>query len=193
MRDVEDDIPEENTSTSSARMGRATAKQIPGSKALKASPISVDEAPDGPKTHQVKELLLCLRPIRDGEEKVDPSFQFCPRRTTESKDVSPVPSNGPLDGQAPATAGFVSGSSHGDPNSPSEPNSTADLAGGNGTENNISNPKLSLKKRPLQGFGWEKAPDSTALLYPLDKEAATTSDSDKEKTVVESLMLMSNK
>lgn len=44
---------------------------------LDASKPTVEEDPSSSKD-EVKELLLCLRPIRDGEERVDESLRFAP-------------------------------------------------------------------------------------------------------------------
>lgn len=40
------------------------------------------------KSESVKEILLCLRPIRDGDEKVDPKYRFVVREKREVSDDS---------------------------------------------------------------------------------------------------------
>jgi hypothetical protein len=46
----------------------------------------VDVLPD--KSAGAKEILLCLRPIRDGDEKIDPKFRFVAKEKREVSDGS---------------------------------------------------------------------------------------------------------
>ena len=108
-------------------------------------------ASDTSQNEQVKELLLCLRPIRDGENKIGSKFKFIP--TSKSQQDATKRANDATDGH----------------------NLTAKSA-----ETSRSRP---MKKRPLPSSDfkdYKKKP-------PLDK-----SGSEAEKSVVESLILMSN-
>jgi hypothetical protein len=56
-----------------------------GSKSSKTN--SSDEGSDPSIREEVKELLLCLRPIRDGEEKVDQSLRWLPPKKIQDSDA----------------------------------------------------------------------------------------------------------
>ena len=65
------------------------------------TPQASDAGADTVAKEEVRELLLCLRPIRDGEKKVDESLRFVSRKRIE-----------PEKSQEPETAeGMVSSSS----------------------------------------------------------------------------------
>jgi hypothetical protein len=54
-----------------------------------ASMHGSDDAPEEKvDVHQFKEILLCLRPIRDGEEKTDEAHRFKPSKKAEKRVVS---------------------------------------------------------------------------------------------------------
>jgi hypothetical protein len=55
---------------------------------LDQSSSSLSETDDAPKPVEVKELLLCLRPIGDGEKKVDESLRFVSPNTNSMEGVS---------------------------------------------------------------------------------------------------------
>ena len=108
-----------------------------------------------------KELLLCLRPIRDGEKKVDESLRFQP----VSMDVSPE-----------AEEPLVSASG-GD--------TTAEQKSGSSLSSSNKGSKRPPKKRALPTHSSDSF--STTEEPPAKKQA---NGSDNEKSVVESLMLM---
>jgi hypothetical protein len=121
------------------------------------TPVAVKE--------EVMELLLCLRPIRDGEKKVDESLRFVAPKSVEQADAE----------------GLVSSSS-GDPNMPGS-------SSGSGSVSNQDQPKRPAKKRPPQ----PPAEETTLQKKKKKKqktEGTNTSSCDTEKSAVESLMQM---
>lgn len=121
---------------------------------------------------EVRELLLCLRPIRDGEKKVDESLRF----------VSPKR----IDPEQGTAEGMVSSSS-GDARK--EENSSEKTSTGSGSNNSNSalagtQPKRPPKKRvlPTNGGSQQKKTKKANGSKPTSEDA--------EKSVVESLMLM---
>jgi hypothetical protein len=110
---------------------------------------------------QTKELLLCLRPTRDGGEKVPENLRFFPKKLRgpektqehEEEQVILVESN---------VDSIISNSSKSEEHTKNRP----------------------MKKRPLSKEGG----DLSAMSSPPKKDIIET-----EKSVVESLLLMSNK
>jgi hypothetical protein len=119
------------------------------------TPVAVKE--------EVMELLLCIRPIRDGEKKVDESLRFVAPKSVEQADAE----------------GLVSSSSV-DPNMPGS-------SSGSGSLSNQDQPKRPPKKRPHQ-TPVEEAAQQKKKKQKTD--GTNTSSCDTEKSVVESLMLM---
>jgi hypothetical protein len=59
------------------------------------SKSSVDELSDVQSSHdEVKEIFLCLRPIRDGQQKLDEEHRFLPAKREVSDDTGPSTSSG---------------------------------------------------------------------------------------------------
>ena len=170
-RTLEEDIPDTQSTTISSTVA----------KSADTPPSSSDNPSSSSKEDPVKELLLCLRPIRDGEKKVDESLRFKPR----SMDIQSSSELGDV------AEGAVVSSSSGDRmqiDNASRDNS----AGSSSTEAS----KRPPKKRPPP----REASDSTAdgmAASPTKRqrqsEQGPAQASDTEKSVVESLMLMSNK
>ena len=146
------------------------------------------------KLPKTKELLLCLRPIRDGEGKVDESLSFARAREQQRReegkspattgnsgltDITPTPSNNPV--RAVSNIDSNSGSGSGN-TSLTEDNASGDSR------------RVPPKKRtlPLQGpkASTKHGKSSSSKRIRTDGKS---SSSDTEKSVVESLMLMSNK
>ena len=179
---MEDDSSDEALPLSTVKN---PAKVNASSKSSKASTGSADDAPieEKPKT---KELLLCLRPIRDGEGKVDESLRFNPRSSLRSADSSPAPRSSPVTGELTSVARAVSAISNGDPYSSGNNSDTAEDVDGTGTGEPRKCPPKK-RPRPLQPKGTGASAKRARV-----KEGATSSN-DAEKSVVESLMLMSNK
>jgi PAS domain-containing protein len=119
------------------------------------TPVAVKE--------EVMELLLCIRPIRDGEKKVDESLRFVAPKSVEQVDAE----------------GLVVSSS-GDPNMP-------ESSSGSGIVSNQDGPRRPLKKRPPQ-TPVEEASQQKKMKQKTD--GTNTTSCDTEKGVVESLMLM---
>lgn len=185
-RSVEDDSPEDQVSASGGKTCTKNGVTQPntGSKSSKASAVSSDEAPAPTKQKRLtKEFLLCLRPIRDGEGKVDESLRFDPSNQNCYEETTiPVPAS-----KATCVAKTVSNA--GDPIS---------LSGNGKLIQDDSPRKVPSKKRPLP----LRTTASTTHSEPGDIGSSAkririqdkpSSSSDTEKSVVESLMLMSNK
>jgi hypothetical protein len=135
---------------------------------------SESKAPD-----EVKELLLCLRPIRDGEQKVNESMRFVP--------VRQVPSA--LDDEAIISVDDDVVVKQEEQPSPGQPDTPV---------------RRPVKKRPVQqpGSSASSTKISTSVsssqvssveAAPPTKKARKNSDHATEKSVVESLMLMGGK
>lgn len=195
-RIVEDDISEENTSSFSAKLGPNKGRKGFGSK----STVSSDDVSEEVKSHEVKEILLCLRPIRDGDQ-VDPKLRFKAGASAEEHtNGRPVLSSGsPLEGLAVAAiaGGLVSESSNGECNSSSEPNSSSvghvDMV----TESSSSSNKSGLSKKRLpSGPKKEMGPSKKRHRVTDSRQKPTAASggnaNDADKSVVECLMLMSN-
>lgn len=128
-----------------------------------------DDSPPAPK-EEVMELLLCLRPIRDGEKKVDESLRFVSPNSAAQANFSKESHH----------VEVVVSSSSGDPTLPG-----GSLLSGSGS--NQDQPKGPPKKRPPQSAGNEAAQQQKKK-QKID--GGEHSSSDTEKSVVESLMLM---
>ena len=129
---------------------------------------------------EVRELLLCLRPIRDGEKKVDESLRF-----VSPKRIDPEKSQelGIAEGMISSSSGDVR----------KEENSSEKTSTGSGSNNSNSavagtstqdQPKRPPKKRllPTNGGSQQKKAKKANGSKPASDDA--------EKSVVESLMLM---
>lgn len=153
-----------------------------GTKSSKSSKMGSDDgAPSESKApDEVKELLLCLRPIRDGEQKVKESMRFVPVRQASST----------IDDEAMISIDDdVVVKQEGQP-SPEQPDTPV---------------RRPVKKRPVQQT--DSSASSTKIstsvsssqvssveaAAPPAKKARKNSDDATEKSVVESLMLMGGK
>jgi len=122
----------------------------------------------------VQELLLCFRPIRDGEKKVDESLRFVPRSSVEPPSDS--------------TRGVVSSSSgdvqaKGDSEKTSSSLSNSSKSDGDGLKR-----KKPPKKRTLPMS--KSGGNETSKRLKVDAPKKAPHASDTEKSVVESLMLI---
>jgi hypothetical protein len=148
-----------------------------------------------PPKAEVKDLLLCLRPIRDGEKIVDETLRFVSPKSASGKGslLSPGPggdmvsfSSGNANNQDKAT---TTGSSEQTFTGGSETNSTS--AGTSSREMSRRPPK----KRRHYSTGDSLSTGEEAMLTKRKKvksedERECPDASDTEKSVVESLMLM---
>jgi hypothetical protein len=156
---------------------------------FESSEVAVVAAP--PKT-EVKELLLCLRPIRDGEKKVDETLRFVSPKSASGKGSLPGPdggmvsfSSGDANNQDKATTG----------------SSEQTFTGGSGTNSNSAGTsrremsKRPPKKRRHHSIGDSPSTGEEATQTKMKKvksgdQSECPDASDTEKSVVESLMLM---
>ena len=194
---VEDETTEDTSSMtgSKAEINGVAANEVAGSTVSKTGNISSDDAPIEEvkqKMHvtKTKELLLCLRPIRDGEGKVDESLSFARIREQQrwEENSSPIPERSAVMGEGARTSkpAFAAASNI-DAGSGS---GNTSLAEENATGESRRGPP---KKRalPLHGSTAKSLSGSSKAGSP--NKRIKTSSSDTEKSVVESLMLMSNK
>lgn len=189
-RSVEDETSEEALSATGASSGKGGSKNAGpannSKSSSKTSTLSSDEAPSAEeKKPETKELLLCLRPIRDGDGKVDESLRFIPhRRAQENTSLMPSSTN-LLTGTVTAAKAVSAGGDLSDPNS-SNPDATA---------SGESERKRPPKKRqlPLQNSTGQGGESGASPKLKKTKEGPSSSSTDTEKSVVESLMLMSHK
>jgi len=157
----------------------AEEEKATNSKSTESSEISV------PTIDQ--ELLLCLRPVRNGGKKVDESFRFVPL-------ANQIPTGAPRDN----TEVWVSMSSYsGETNKEEKDDSDKNLSGNNSNNSSAASLKQHelYKKRPPK-----KRPHATCLdTYKdaptqkrpkIDSTNQSPNASETEKSVVESLMLM---
>lgn len=147
--------PEDLNATTS-QSGKGTKE---GDTSVKSSSES-DSTP--PVIKETKELLLCLRPIRDGEGKVDEKFRFMRRKTLAEHIVSESSNTGPSSG------GEMS------------------LMSSNGETQTDSRPPKKRRKRDARDG---KEPSAKRNTGERQGEFAAP-QVDTEKSVVESLMLM---
>lgn len=73
-RSLKDDSSDEQMGPLEAKAAAASAKE---------SSTDTSKAGEEDPKDEIKELLLCLRPIRDGEEPVDESLRFVPPKKVE--------------------------------------------------------------------------------------------------------------
>merc|ERR1712183_979496 len=115
---------------------------------------------------EVKELLLCLRPIQDGEKNVDESLRFVPQK--EKVDPETSLHQDQVEGMVSSSSGDAS---------------KQEKSPGSGSNNtNQDAKKKPPKKRVL--------PISEGAQKKKQKSNGSKNASDTEKSVVESLMLM---
>jgi len=168
----------------------ATVSGIKGSKSVTSGSVNGEE--QTPENDHVKELLLCLRPIRDGRETVDENLRFIPvsKRSIgseeagcskgEAKDtekLTPVPSSNSVHSNTAKSADLCDGSSSTGIGSPDK------------------GKQRPMKKRPPRSMAELSAQEQAAKKARLAGAVTTPGGrtTDTEKSVVESLMLMSNK
>lgn len=152
---------------------------------LDTSKSSISAVEAAPKP-EYKEILLCLRPIHDGEKKADESLRFVAQKTTyESEESLPISGSG---------EGMVSSSS-GDARNQEKPE-LAKSSSGSGESNSTSAAPSSQeqlkrlpKKRQLTCHGDDMS-GGDDVAQSKQKRAKAGDASDTEKSVVESLMLM---
>ncbi len=125
---------------------------------------------------QTKELLLCLRPIRDGVEKVSEDLRFVPshkQRSVRSEKVEPI------------------NASNGNADANSSPTVVQSVTGTSKVQNAAVNERRPpMKKRPLPLDGGSQIKSMGEL--PSKKQSVERQENDAEKSVVESLILMSS-
>ena len=151
---------------------------------------TTDEAPieEKEKLPKTKELLLCLRPIRDGDRLVDESLSFARAREQQRREEGKLPVSNESSVLPDATQTIEK---------PIRAVSNIDSASGSGsgsgntslTEDNASgdSKRVPPKKRALPLHGATASPNKRS------RTKETSSSKETEKSVVESLMLMSNK
>jgi hypothetical protein len=120
-----------------------------------------------------KELLLCLRPIRDGEKKVDESFRFISLNRIHSENF---PTDEPNEGMVSSSSGDVI----------KQEKSSGKSSTGSGSNNSKDSAKRPPKKRVLPAAEEEVAQKRKKK----NASGGSKNASDTEKSVVESLMLM---
>lgn len=159
------------------------AEQIGAASTTEDAPIEEKE-----KLPKTKELLLCLRPIRDGEGKVDESLSFIRAREQQRREEGSVPNESStlanatqtVDKAIRAVSNIDSGSGSGSGNnSLTEENASGDSR------------RVPPKKRALPLHG--ATASSNKRSRSKDKSSSSDTEKSVEKSVVESLMLMSNK
>lgn len=161
---IRDDLTTVWCEVTSSIRDRAHDDEVGDEKTTSKSTDSNDTTASKP---QQKELLLCLRPIRDGEKKVDESLRFRPRSRN---------------GAPPLAQDFQEGIVSSDTNekvATSDPNKSSDRppkkrALATGSMDSFSTPdEVPQKKRSKPG-----------------NVEQSTNASDTEKSVVESLLKM---
>lgn len=133
-------------------------------------PSSTDE--DVRIKDEIEELLLCLRPIRDGEETVDESLRFVP-----SKNIPEVSDFGTTNDSGPSTSNTSSDGASKDPGS------------------DISVKHRPPKKRPVDSDPFITRVSSSSLRNdsdPMPGKKRCVQENATEKCAVESLILMGN-
>lgn len=164
-----------------------------GSKGSKTSSSDEDKEKATTKQQGGKELLLCLRPVRDGDDKVEEALRFVPHSELVM---------GPLSIDAiPAKKAKIS--------VPVAPSKT--ISGSTDPSNDAAAPvsssgslmKRPPKKRPptsqdssdtlTAGSSNESGGSNVKRIHTENEKKASTSACDTEQSAVESLMLMSNK
>jgi len=152
-----DDDSEDLINVAQGKVGqqKSSSRSLAGSKTSKSSASTSEEIL--PPKENIKEILLCLRPIRDGDNEVDPSLRFNPKPVT------------PIKNQISSS---ISGDQSNDGGSSSNPNTS----------------KLPKKHRPPVQESNESRRKRMRIMAN-----SPIRNSETEKSVVESLMLMSNK
>jgi len=152
-----DDDSEDLINVAQGKVGqqKSSSRSLAGSKTSKSSASTSEEIL--PPKENIKEILLCLRPIRDGDNEVDPSLRFNPKPVT------------PIKNQISSS---ISGDQSNDGGSSSNPN-TSKLPKKHGPPVQESNESRRKRMRIMAN--------------------SPIRNSETEKSVVESLMLMSNK
>lgn len=151
----DDDDSEDLTNSTLDKSGQPKSSST-GSKTSKSSASTSEDTP--PPKEIIKEILLCLRPIRDGDNEVDASLRFNPL-----KEVTPTKTQ-------------------------TSSSSPVDQSNEGSTSSNPNTSKLPKKHIPvlLESNDIRKKRMRIMTDSPIR-------DSETEKSVVESLMLMSNK
>ena len=142
-----------------------------GSKTSEEDPAAKDE---------VKELLLCLRPIHDGQERVDESLRFVPPKAVSDPATITDSTGG---------AYTSTGSSDGGAKDPE----TGNFVLSTGKEQSKHRPP---KKRPIVGDASLTRISCVSLSNdsgPKPAKKRRVNEEEPEKNAVESLMLMGNK
>lgn len=143
---------------------------------------STNDAIDSTKV-AVKEVLLCLRPLRDGEKKVDESLRFVAPKKVISEE------GGLAEAQVSSTSGGINS------NSPDKRSSDRNSSGDGSNSNSTSSDPADVvkrppKKRPMGDKLVEEKSMGTLKKAKVGHAMTTHPASDTEKSVVESLMLM---
>jgi hypothetical protein len=144
---------------------------------------------DGNGTKQGQlELLLCLRPIREGDKKVDESLRFVPLPTANSSLLRKA--------FGEAFVSTSSGDYNHDENGDSDrtsieilPNNQA-AAAACGPENAKRPPKKRALAVDMEAMSTDHDPTPRKRAKPDDSGQGDRASDDTEKSVVESLMLM---
>lgn len=177
--------------TSSIRSGTLEDESADEKASLKFSESG--ETAAAPKQYQ-KEVLLCLRPIRDGD-KVDESLRFTP--LTRDEGLLPLES---MKDQVVSSSGGggnnLDDKADSDKSSSTTP-SNQSTSRASGSSSNDLNKKRPPKKRLLSATSVgtfsnsnEESPQKRAKTDSKGQYSGNPSETDCEKSVVESLMLM---
>jgi hypothetical protein len=141
----------------------------------------------GPKLEQ-KEVLLCLRPIRDGD-KVDESLRFAPPTRSEAT-LSAALFNDPIVSSSSGGNNTQDDKADSDRISSSAP---SNQSFSKATGSSLKEKKRPPKKRALKSTNADDFPtheDVPKKRTKTDVRGHSSNSSDTEKSVVESLMLM---
>ena len=154
-----------------------------------ATKLGLMESHDGsaPPAEDFKEILLCLRPIRDGEKKVDEAFRFVSSASKLSGDADSIDLS-----PCAAAEAMVSASSAG---LKDDTDNFLDTMNERPEKRLKQSPSRDVSKRPPKKRPPPSRDDSGNSFD--DEEVAVSrrrrtekADIDAEKSVVESLMLM---
>jgi hypothetical protein len=160
---MEDESTEATPPTTTTNSGKSTSsssksERNDGSGVNKESEICCSSEENNTPAKEVKELLLCLRPIRDGEKKVDESLRFTPA----------------IDRMTTTDSGYE----------------TTAISTNDDDPVNVKQSVMSKHRPPKKRFqhSLNSGPSSSQVDSPPRPACA----SDAEKSVVESLILMSS-
>lgn len=203
-RSLEDEMTNPATSTNATDTKKVNGPAC-NKNGSKSSSNSLDSS-QPPTANEMKELLLCLRPIRDGEEKVGEELRFVPLR----KRIK-LEGQGSTELIAPSSVPPAISSSNVTISTKQTSNSRDDadsggssITGSGASSNNDGSRKLQgpMKKRMFLMEAGQKIslkskdnPDSQQLKQAEKKRRIASlhdQTTDTEKSVVESLMLMSS-